>query len=250
MKKSQTVTNQPVKESERLDTQIGEIREHIAALNIELSGVDRQMTMLVTQEDLDEQAVESLRVRKVAIIADLALFNQRLSIFKEKKAEAEKQEAQERVAEIETEILELSEQGASLLEKYRGGLSDAEQIVRAIDALQRQRFLLFHEAEYVAIHHGLPAATLAKIELPAVEDLRELSAAISFIPRRSGNYSDEWSRKLTRLKSQREQSQREPAPIQVRSAEPRPEPVRVTIPARPDHSGDDRPSHLQQLLRG
>src|SRR5262249_21564596 len=121
MQKSQTVTNQPVKESERLDSLIGEMRERISGINAELAMVNQQNSRHAEQEVLDEQAVGSLRTRKAGILADLELFSMRLAAFKQKKAEAERQEAQTRVNEIEAEMLELSEQGVmSLLENYRG----------------------------------------------------------------------------------------------------------------------------------
>jgi len=185
-------------------------------------------------------------------VDDLDLFTQRLSAFKEKKAEAERQEAQTLVSEIEAAAQGLSEQGARLLEKYRGALSEAEQAVQAIGDLQRQMFTLIHETQYLQLLYELPAHSLPKIELPQYEDLQALNATVPQVPRRANDYGEEWFHKLTRLKNQRERPQTESVPVQSRSPEPRLEPGRVTIPARPDHSGDEnhQPNKMAELLRG
>jgi chromosome segregation ATPase len=250
MQKSPITATTPTPESERIGLLIDQTGEHIVSLSSELREIDQRITSLAQQETLDQQVIGNLRARKVAIVDDLELHGQRLSGLKDRKAEAERQEAQARVGEIEAAAERLREQGATLLSRYRGALSEAEQAVQAIGDLQRQIFVLIHEAQYWQALHNLPAHNFTRMQLPEYSDLQMLNGIVPHVPRKATEHSSEWSRKLTRLKSQREQKQQEPAPVQSHTPEPRPEPVRVSFPARLDHSGDEKLNQLQELLRG
>lgn len=251
MQKPEPVIEQP--KSEKIAGLIVETETRLTALESELAVLNREYDRLAGAEELDTEALESLRARSATILAEKDTLTRRLSALQAKKGEAEHEEAGQRLQQIAAEVEHLVESEKPALEAYAQAGRTILERAAAVAVLHDQQSELVQEMVFLMEAFGFPRPVLSFLgDCPNIDALTtELS--VLFSPLRNSGLSSPWMRKrqeLSRHPEQRQHQRVEPVPVQARNPEEQPAARTTTIPVKPDREEDHRPNKMQSFLRG
>ena len=244
MKKSEPVREQP--KSEKIAGLIVETETRLSALASELAMLNQEHDRLAAAEDLDTEALESLRRRTAGILAEKDTLARRMSALQIKKSDAERAEAGQRLQQIAAAVEHLIESEKPALEAYEQAERTVLERAEAIASLHDQQSELIQEMVFLMEAFGFPRPVLPQLGNCPTVDALTTPLCILFSPLRNTGLTSLWVRK-------RQELNRKPAgqrhlPVQAHSEE-RPAARTTTIPVTPDHEEDHRPNRMQSLQR-
>ena len=257
MKQSAISATATVKESERIAGQIRDVEIRQAALQDELSAIDRQLNFLAAGEEIDEKAVADCLNRKQAVVGESDFLKRRAAALQQKKGATEHAEAGARLEQIAEEAERLALAEGEALPAYARGVEVLKEAVSALVEIHRQHCELNLESIFWMEKYGLSRPNLSQLgELPDLNSLdpTSLLATLSqlFAPLQSTGLYSEWTRKrqeLSRHPELRQHQREDAAPVQTSKPEERLVPRTTTIPVKPSDE-EQRPNRLKQLLAG
>jgi hypothetical protein len=201
--------------------------------------------------DIDSTALDALEEQEARLTRQIENFRTRVTLLEEQREKAERKEAAERLQEIVALGERLVEAREPALAAYEAARSALIGIVKAIAGLYQQDSELISELIFWVEKFALPRPPLPRLgERPdLVGDLTtELAGVFSSLS--TTRQSSPWVQKRQQLQTHPEL--RWHPPQESKSVQPSaPTPVRetVSVPIKPDHTGDDKPNQLQELLR-
>jgi hypothetical protein len=250
MKKAQESTVDQQKQSGRIGGLITETEARLTTLDSELALQNQEHDRLAAAEELDTEALESLRMRSAAILAEKDTLTRRVSALRAKKGEAERQEAAARIEQIIEETEDLVQADGIARSAYSAAVAVLMEKASALVEIHKQHRELTLESVFLMELFGFTRPAIPQLrDLPNLSFLNDLGGI--FASRSEVSLNSPWSRKRQELQTHPELRQHPPRePKLVQAAAPLPARETVTIPVKPEHDEDHKPNRLQQLLRG